>query len=87
LGKSFSQDKHYSEEMAAKIDEEVAKIIDEASKRAEETLTKNKAKLDQIAQTLLDKETIEGKDFDKLMDSPATKKPTKAKKVTKTKKS
>ncbi len=87
LGKSFSQDKHYSEEMAAKIDEEVAKIIDEASKRAEETLSKNKAKLDQIAQTLLDKETIEGKDFDKLMDSPATKKPTKAKKVTKTKKS
>jgi cell division protease FtsH len=87
LGKSFSQDKHYSEEMAAKIDEEVAKIIDEASRRAEETLAKNKAKLDQIAQTLLDKETIEGKDFDKLMDSPATKKPTKAKKVTKTKKS
>jgi cell division protease FtsH len=87
LGKSFSQDKHYSEEMAAKIDEEVAKIIDEASKRAEETLTKNKAKLDQIAQTLLDKETIEGKNFDKLMDSQATKKPTKAKKVTTTKKS
>jgi len=84
LGKSFSQDKHYSEEIAAKIDEEVAKIIDEASKRAEETLTKNKTKLDQIAQTLLDKETIEGKDFDKLMESKVIKK---ASKTTKTKKS
>lgn len=77
LGKSFSQDKHYSEEMAAKIDDEVAKIIDEASKKAEDTLSKNKSKLDQIAQTLLEKETIEGKDFDKLMESPASKKVTK----------
>ncbi len=77
LGKSFSQDKHYSEEMAAKIDDEVAKIIDEASKKAEDTLSKNKSKLDQIAQTLLEKETIEGKDFDKLMESPVSKKVTK----------
>ena len=77
LGKSFSQDKHYSEEMAAKIDDEVAKIIDEASKKAEDTLSKNKSKLDQIAQTLLEKETIEGKDFDKLMKSSASKKATK----------
>jgi len=77
LGKSFSQDKHYSEEMAAKIDDEVAKIIDEASKKAEDTLSKNKSKLDQIAQTLLEKETIEGKDFDKLMESSASKKATK----------
>lgn len=68
LGKSFSQDKQYSEEMAAKIDEEVAKIIDEASKKAESTLVKHKAKLDLIASTLLSKETIEGKDFDKLVD-------------------
>ena len=83
LGKSFSQEKHYSEEIAAKIDEEVAKIIDEASKRAEDTLSKNKAKLDKIASTLLDKETIEGKDFDKLMGTKETKK---SAKNTKTKK-
>ena len=88
LGKSFSQDKHYSEEMAAKIDDEVAKIIDEASKKAEDTLSKNKSKLDQIAQTLLEKETIEGKDFDKLMESPASKKVTrKSDTKSKTKKS
>jgi len=83
LGKSFSQDKHYSEEMAAKIDEEVAKIIDEASKKAEDTLSKNKVKLDKIAQTLLDKETIEGKDFDKLMGKKEVKKTTKTAKTKK----
>ena len=69
LGKTFSQDKHYSEEMAAKIDEEVAGIINEAGKRAEDTLSKHKSKLDLIANTLLEKETIEGKDFDKLVES------------------
>lgn len=69
LGRTFSQDKHYSEEMAAKIDEEVEKIINEASKRAEDTLTKHKNKLDLVANTLLEKETIEGKDFDKLVQS------------------
>ena len=74
LGKTFSQDKHYSEEVAAKIDEEVEKIINQAGKVAEDTLTKNRKKLDLIAATLLEKETIEGKDFDKLMESAHVKK-------------
>jgi cell division protease FtsH len=69
--------------MAAKIDEEVAKIIDEASKKAEDTLSKNKVKLDKIAQTLLDKETIEGKDFDKLMGKKEVNKTTKTAKTKK----
>lgn len=69
LGRSISQDKHYSEEMASKIDQEVAKIINEAAKKAENVLMKNKGKLDLIATTLLRKETLEGKDFDKLMES------------------
>ena len=74
LGKSFSQDKQYSEQIAAKIDDEVAKIIDQGTKRAEDTLTKNRAMLDKIAETLLVKETIEGKAFDKLMaEGPKTK--------------
>ena len=55
--------------MAAKIDEEVEGIINEASKRAESTLSKQKPILDLIANTLLEKETIEGKDFDKLVES------------------
>lgn len=87
LGKTFSQDKHYSEEMAAKIDEEVEGIINEASKRAESTLSKQKPILDLIANTLLEKETIEGKDFDKLVESvrELNKKQVKAKVQKKTK--
>jgi cell division protease FtsH len=69
LGRTFSQDRHYSEEMAAKIDEEVENIINEASKRAEDTLTKHRSKLDLIANTLLEKETIEGEEFNKLVES------------------
>jgi cell division protease FtsH len=78
LGKTFSQDKHYSEEVASKIDEEVEKIINQASKVAETTLVKNRKKLDLIATTLLEKETIEGKDFDKLMQAAHVKKSSKA---------
>ena len=66
------------QEIAAKIDEEVAKIINDASKVAEDTLTKNRKKLDLIATTLLEKETIEGKDFDKLMQAAHIKKTKKA---------
>jgi cell division protease FtsH len=78
LGRSISQDKNYSEEIAAKIDSEVEKIINNASKVAEDTLTKNRSRLDLIATTLLQKETIEGKDFDKLMESAHLKKGKKA---------
>ncbi len=67
FGQSFSQGRQYSEEIATKIDEEVESIINEASIVAEETLTKHRKKLDIIASTLLVKETIEGKDFDKLL--------------------
>lgn len=78
LGRSISQEKNYSEEIAAKIDEEVEKIINQASKVAEDTLSKNRSRLDLIANTLLEKETIEGKDFDKLMETAHLKKSKKA---------
>lgn len=78
LGRSISQEKNYSEDIAAKIDEEVEKIINNASKVAEDTLTKNRKKLDLIATTLLEKETIEGKDFDKLMQAAHIRKTKKA---------
>ena len=79
LGRTISEGKNYSEEVAAKIDEEVAEIIKEASVRAEDVIKKNKAKLELIATTLMEKETIEGKDFAKLLgdvDSKAPKKDT-----------
>jgi cell division protease FtsH len=80
LGKSFAEGKNYSEEVAAIIDDEVKVLINEASKKAHATITKNRAKLDLIAKTLIEKETIEGPEFRKLfetIDKSAPKKNTK----------
>ncbi len=50
--------KPYSEETARVIDEEVGKIIEKAYEKAKDLLTKNKEKLDTLAQKLLDREVI-----------------------------
>ncbi len=68
LGKELAEhDKNYSEETAAAIDEETNKIIVDSHNKAMDVLKKNKAKLELIAKTLIEKETIEGEDFEKLM--------------------
>jgi cell division protease FtsH len=69
LGKELAEHhKDYSEEIAAKIDKEISKIIESAYKTAEEVVTKNKKKLEKVAQVLLEKETIESEQFNKLLD-------------------
>ena len=85
LGRSFAEGRNYSEQTQDKIDEEVAKIISEATKRAEETIIRHRAKLDQIAEKLIQEETIEGKEFEALFESvdKEKKSPAKAKKPVK----
>lgn len=56
-----------SPEMQFKIDSEVKKIIDDAYKKAAVILTKNREKLDKIAKELIEKETLEEEEFEKLM--------------------
>ncbi len=68
LGRSMGEGRNYSEEMAATIDSEVAKLINEATKKAEDTIRKNRKKLDLIATTLIEKETLEGPAFAKLFN-------------------
>lgn len=68
LGKSFSEGRNYSEQTQNAIDDEVKKIIVEASVRAEATIIKHRKKLDLIAETLMKVETIEGSDFAKLFE-------------------
>jgi cell division protease FtsH len=67
LGREISDKSNYSEKIAAKIDEEVAKIIKEAESKATEILTKNKNLLNKITAVLIEKETIEKEEFDSLM--------------------
>ena len=64
LGRDWTQTKNYSEETSAKIDEEVKKIIDKAYNRAKELLTMHSDKLHTVANILLEKEKIDGEEFD-----------------------
>jgi len=66
LGQEFEGQRNYSEQVAAKIDEEVAKIIEEAKKVATKTLTEKRDILEKIAQRLFEKETIEKEEYEEL---------------------
>jgi len=58
-----------SPEMAAKVDQAVKKIIDEGYKKAVEILRKSRKKLDKVAEALLEKETLEQEEFERLVKS------------------
>ena len=66
LGRDFSQGKGYSEETAGIIDEEVKAIVDNAYQKAEEILKANIDKLHAVAGVLLEKEKIDGEEFDSI---------------------
>jgi len=66
LGRDFVQEKEYSEETAAMIDEEVKNIIDHAYRHAEEILKANLDKLHKVAGILLEKEKIDGEEFEEI---------------------
>ncbi|MFA9424361.1 MAG: ATP-dependent zinc metalloprotease FtsH [Sedimentibacter sp.] len=68
LGRDFNKIRNYSEEVAAKIDNEMRRIIDNAYKKTEKLLSENMEKLDKIAKALLEKETISGKEFELLFE-------------------
>ena len=67
LGRDIARDKNYSEEIAAKIDKEIRKFLDEAYQKTEELLQNNMDKLHLIAQALIEKETLEGSEIEQLM--------------------
>ncbi|MBR0351067.1 MAG: ATP-dependent zinc metalloprotease FtsH [Clostridia bacterium] len=69
LGRDFAQSKEYSEETAALIDEETKKIIDTGYERAKQLLTDHIDKLHAVAQVLLEKEKIEGEEFDAIFEA------------------
>lgn len=66
LGRDFAQSKEYSEETASIIDEETKKIIDAAYNKAVEILKENIEKLHKVAGILLEKEKIDGEEFDEI---------------------
>lgn len=67
IGRDFGHTRSYSEDTAALIDEEVKRILDSAYTRVKEILTENMPKLLHIADVLMEKEKIEGEEFEALM--------------------
>ena len=68
LGRDLAQSRTYSEETAAIIDEEIKKIIDTAYERAKRILSENIDKLHIVAGILLEKEKIDGDEFDRVFE-------------------
>ncbi|MEK7547822.1 MAG: ATP-dependent zinc metalloprotease FtsH [Patescibacteria group bacterium] len=63
LGKDFGHIKNYSEEIAAKIDNLIKALLDKAHKHAKEIITKQKKLIEEIAENLIQKETINKEEF------------------------
>lgn len=68
LGREIHEQKNYSEKVASMIDEEVADIITESKRKAEEVLRKCKKELKAIAARLTQVETLEGEEFESFFE-------------------
>jgi cell division protease FtsH len=68
MGRNFGNTRDFSEEIAADIDKEVKKIIDERYNIAKDLLSQNRDMLEYISQALLERETLDEKEFDELMN-------------------
>ena len=67
LGRDYGHVNDCSQEVAARIDKEVHRLIDTAYKRGEQILTENKDKLNAVAKYLFDHEKMDGEEFKKIM--------------------
>ena len=68
LGRDLAQEKTYSEETAAIIDEEIKKMIATSYQRAKELLEQNRDKLDAVAKVLIEKEKITEEEFNQVFE-------------------
>ncbi len=67
MGRDFGHTRNFSEEIAAEIDKEVKRIVDERYQIAKDLLGQNRDMLEFISQALLERETLDEKEFDELM--------------------
>ena len=67
LGREFSAQADYSDDIARDIDEEIRKIVESAHTRALEILTEHRERLDTVSRLLIKRETIEKAEFDQLL--------------------
>jgi cell division protease FtsH len=67
LGREFAQHRDYSEETARLIDNEIRAIVNQSYEKAKDILQRNLAILHQLANTLLEKEVLDGSQIDSIM--------------------
>ena len=68
IGRDFGHTRNYSEHVASQIDKEVQKIIDTSYQRTIVILEDNKDRLHRIAKVLLEREKLEGQEFEELFN-------------------
>ena len=69
VGMEFGQSREYSEEIAAKIDREVASILADCYEKAKKILRDNREKLETLTEALLEQETLNRAEFVSLMET------------------
>jgi cell division protease FtsH len=67
LGRDIAAERDFSEDTAAAIDEEVSQLVDEAYRRATEVLMANRLVLDELAEILVEKETVDAEELQELL--------------------
>ena len=70
IGRELGEGKNYSDEVAKVIDDEVAVLIDEATKRAAETIGKHRKELNEVTEFLVKEETMDEDQFLKVVGGP-----------------
>ncbi|MEP7175076.1 MAG: ATP-dependent zinc metalloprotease FtsH [Gemmatimonadales bacterium] len=69
LGREFAQRREISERTAQMVDDEVKRLVDEAYARATQIIAEHRELLDRIADALLERETIDREDLDRLVQN------------------
>jgi cell division protease FtsH len=68
LGREFSSEPDYSDEIAREIDDEIRRIIENAHVQAKAILTEKRDSLTKLSEILIKRETIEKEQFEALLD-------------------
>jgi len=76
LGRDLFEERNYSEQTAVLIDEAIRTIVDGCYDRAKQVLTTNRALLDTLATTLLEKEVLDGEEVKRILNIPSAPKGT-----------
>ncbi|QNJ28084.1 ATP-dependent zinc metalloprotease FtsH3 [Synechococcus sp. A15-24] len=67
LGRDIAAERDFSEDTAATIDQEVSELVDVAYKRATKVLVDNRAVLDELADMLVEQETVDAEELQELL--------------------